>query len=379
MKKLHVHVVNDVETFHNIREKWNSLADASAYPNIFTTWEWSFLWWKHFGQPAGNNHWELFILLVESNETEPELLAIFPFYRIKKEKNLNWLGYGARPCAEYLGPIIKKEMVSEVVEATMEFLTDNPQQWNSIFFEDYALDDSGTVAFASSLKERFLFRSAVGEPRYYIPLPNSYDEYLKTLSQHNRKRKKERINQAKSRYNAALTPVQSAECDAGFATLVELTTLARDKHRQKNPYDSSSYFGLHHDLVTTLLPQGKVNLMLLTFESKPASLWYVYLYHEKCYAHQQGHDTSLKGSPSDVALQMLLMYLIENGYKEFDFLRGGEWYKTSYTETTRPTELLTIYRTKNTRYFRDWCVCNMYRPIKHFVKKLLIKMKIYKE
>ena len=39
--------VEAVESLDSVRQEWSGLARASA--NVFSTWEWAALWWRHFG------------------------------------------------------------------------------------------------------------------------------------------------------------------------------------------------------------------------------------------------------------------------------------------------------------------------------------------
>ncbi|MGL4942506.1 MAG: GNAT family N-acetyltransferase [Thermoguttaceae bacterium] len=372
MPPLSCRVIDDAGEFAALRPRWDALAKDAAYPNIFTTWEWVSIWWKHFAcEPQTARRWELFVVVVENHDSE--IVGIFPWYRVVGTKQINWLGFGARPCAEYLGPIIHRDSVDAVAEAVVEFLGANPNQWNTIFFEDYALDDTGTVAFASALKRRFVSRAAEGEPRYYISLPDSYAAYLQTLTSHNRGKKKNRLNQSKSRYSATTSVVTVETLDEGFSALVNLTTQSRIRAGQDSPFQNRAYAAFHRELLETLLPLNRAELFLLNYAEVPAGIWYTYTLGGKVYGYQQGCASQCDGSPGDVTLQNLLIHLIENRFEEFDFLRGGEWYKTSYTETTRPTETLTIYRTRNVKYYRDAIFNYIYRPLKRFVKRMVEK------
>ena len=373
---LDIRVVRETAEFHALKDQWNELVDSSEYPNIFTTWEWASIWWKWYGEKELKG--ELFVLLLENGS---ELVGIVPFYRVRKgipfimsTRHLQLIGYDGQTCPEYLGPMIRKGWIAPVCEKTVAFLQENRKDWDSIFFEDYALDDPGTVALVEQMKGCFEKKAEPGEVRYNIQLPESYDTYLASLSYHNRRRKRERINQSRSRHNAVWYVVSEDTFDFWFQTLVELTNRAREKHKEKNPFLLPTFSGFHWEVCESLFPQGKVLPFILNFNDKPASAWYVYTFHGKCAAYQQGHDTNLKGSPSDVALQMLLMYLIENGFHEFDFLRGGEWYKTTFTDSGRKTESFHAFPKKNSAFFLFRFVHDIYLPLRRQAKQIVVKL-----
>ena len=369
-----VKIIASVTEFEQLREKWNALVDTSVYPNIFTTWEWSFLWWKHFGASVGRRDGTLFILLVENEAPDDELLGIFPFYRTGNGRLLYWIGYGARPCAEYLGPIIRHDAIEVAVQTVCDFLANDAGNWNRLFFEDYALDDPGTMAFADCLKGIFPSQTKLGEPRYFIALPDSYEAYLDTLSAGNRKYKKHRLNKSKSKYHATTEIIPVAEWEHGFSLLVELTTQARQRKGQSSPFMQTSYRDFHREVIQTLLPLNRAILFLLKYSDKPAGILYGYSLHQKCYDYQTGFATDCPGSPGDLVFQYLLMSLIDRQYSEFDFLRGTENFKSSYTKTTRETETLSVYKGNNFTYFRDRLTARLYYPLKQTIKHLLMKL-----
>jgi hypothetical protein len=54
---------------------------------------------------------------------------------------------------------------------------------------------------------------------------------------------------------------------------------------------------------------------------------------------------------------------MERGMKEFDFLRGLEWYKTSYTNQFRNTKWLYIFRRRGLAYWSRNLLDNIIRPV----------------
>jgi len=47
---LKLRVIEDFNEFENLRNVWNSILQRSFDNNIFSTWEWLWCWWKHFGK-----------------------------------------------------------------------------------------------------------------------------------------------------------------------------------------------------------------------------------------------------------------------------------------------------------------------------------------
>jgi len=310
-----------------------------------------------------------------SDTPEGELLAIFPLYRTGNGRFLYWIGYGARPCPEYLGPIIRHDAIEIVVQIACDFLVNDANRWDRLFFEDYAVDDPGTSAFADRLKQKLPNHAVPGEERYYIPLPDSYDAFLKSLSTNNRKCKKNRLNRSKSAYQATTEVMTIGNLERGFSLLVDLMTQSRNRKGQSSPYMRKSYRDFHREVLETLLPLNRTVLFLLKYSDQPVGIQYGYSLRQKFYGFQTGFASEVPGSPGDVTHLYLMMHLIDRQFTEFDFLRGGEEYKSAYTKTTRKTETLSVYRRKNFICFRDRAVEHLAKPVRryiiHFVKRIM--------
>lgn len=374
MNDLSIQIIRNDTEFENIEKSWNELTDDAEYPNIFTSWDWQFIWWKHFGKKHGN---ELLILLIYSDDL---LIGIVPLYRQKRSfawfrgrRHIQLIGYGGRTCPEYLGPIVRKGFIDKVVDSVVDFFGQNPKEWDSIFFEDYALDDPATTTLVERLKREFVPYGEKGEIRYTLPLPKDYETYLKSLGPHNRKGKRSRMNQAKKHHNAYATYPEIEEIEQWFPVITSLTTESRTRQGQDSPLQDEVYAAFHRELLRRLLPQKRILVQILFFDDEPVSSWYVYLLKEKCYAYQQGSKTNAKGSPGDVGTLFLIDKLMQEGITEFDFLRGLEWYKTSYTEQFRETAWLYVFRKRGlawrNRLFVDQWIKPVYRRIRSIIRR----------
>ena len=89
---LEAEVVEDIES---VREDWQRLALASG--NVFATWEWTTLWWRHFGKGRRR-------FVVACRTADGTLVAIVPLYlwRERPVRVFRFFGHGP---GDQLGPI----------------------------------------------------------------------------------------------------------------------------------------------------------------------------------------------------------------------------------------------------------------------------------
>ena len=375
-KPVAVRLVDSMEAFHAIKDRWNELSDASVYPNIFSTWEWCSIWWKWYGEKE--LHGKLFLVLIESDD---QLVGLFPLYLstkgisgINRTRTLHFIGYGARPTGEYWGPIIRKDWIEPVCDAALDFFQKRKAEWDSFFFESYALDDPGTVAFAQKMKGVFPSYSQEDEVRFYISLPNTYDDYLGSLSPVNRQGKRRRLKLANSRFNAVLHRIDETQLDGSFHTLVELYNQSRERSGQVSPYRNDNYSRFQKEILVALIPLKMATLLILDYNGAPVSMFLTYDCQGKCFFYQIGLSSKNTGSPGDVILQHRIMLAIDEKYSEVDFLRGGEWYKSQYTDVGRKTEMLALFSGKNKSYFLTLFAHHFYRPMRRSAKRMLLSL-----
>ncbi len=364
MNDIDVNIIRTETKFLALRDVWNELAADSEYPNIFTSFDWQRLWWDWFGKKS--LHGELFVLTVRKGN---ELLGIVPFYRRRRNpllcmgKHLHLMGYGGKTCPEYLGPLVRKGNVDVVAEATVEFLKQNPSEWDSMFLEDYALDDPGTVALANRLRGAFAEHGGPGEGRLIVPLTDDFEDYMKTLGPSTRKQRRKRFNQAITRHGARIDYPDEKALDAAFPILVDLTTKTRERRGEANPFHDPIYAGFHRELLACLLPQHKALLGILYLDERPAAIGYCFLLGNKCYAYQSGFSTEFEGSPSDVCQQFIMRRLTTEHVTEFDHLRGLESYKESIAKDLRQTRWTFFFRKRGLGFFLRLLLDKIARPL----------------
>jgi CelD/BcsL family acetyltransferase involved in cellulose biosynthesis len=348
-----IRVLQSPEEFERIRDEWNALTDRCVYPNSFIRAEWILIWWKWFGKTLGTFH-------TVTVHNENRLVAGLPLFR-EKNGTLKLIGFDGMTCPEYLGLVVEPELIHSASAVLVDFLTEHTN-WNELFFEDYAVEDLGTSRFAELLKQRFSAWERTGEGRYYIPLPASYDEYLMTRGQMNRYKKRKELKKATEEYRARLVELDFAEIDQWFPVLRRLGISAL-AHKAVPPMQHDNFAGMVHDLIAELLPRKEFQIFLLYYGDTPAAFKMGFTFAGKFFDYQTGFDVSLPGRAGNIVIHFIIKRLIEEGFKEFDFLRGLEDYKTHWTEYQHPTQTLAVFRRKGIAYYRTLFLENFLRPV----------------
>ncbi|MDR2756992.1 MAG: GNAT family N-acetyltransferase, partial [Planctomycetaceae bacterium] len=349
---LEIQILKSPEEFKHIREEWNSLIDHCVYPNVFLRAEWLLAWWKWFGTKLGIFH----VLIVRNQE---QLIGGLPLFR-EQNGTLKFLGFDGVTCPEYLGLVVETEYLEQTAQELTQFLI-RQKNWTRLYFEDYAVEDTGTSRFVEILKQQLPTWERVGEGRYHIPLPESYDAYLMTRGQNNRYKKRKELKKAIEEYHAHLVEPEISEIDRCFSELRRLG-IASLEHKTLPPLAREDFSALVYDLIVELLPRKEFRIFMLYYDDKPVAFKLGFVYAGKFYDYLTGFDPNLPGRTGNLVIHFILMRLIEEGFREFDFLRGLEDYKTHWTEHLRQTQTIIVFRRYGLAYYKTKLVENVLRP-----------------
>jgi CelD/BcsL family acetyltransferase involved in cellulose biosynthesis len=374
---LTVQTVDDFAAVAGLETSWNQLLEASAYPNVFLRWEWLHSWWKWFGAKRG-----LRLTLVHDG---PQLVGILPLYvagpapqRASGPKRLTLLGAGGPTYPEYLGPIIHRQRLDEVLDQMVHYLQETASTWDVIEFPDVAPDDPGTTGLVEALRRYYPAVDFPGEACPYLKLEKNYEALLKCWSSHRQDQCKRRLRKANKQFQVELQALPSPEAIAAvFPTLCKLNSDSRAIHAEPSPFANPQYAGFHREIMEELLPGGITKVYVLTFDGTPVAFDYGFTYLGKYYCFQTGFQSDLKKySPGDVVLQLVFDDLMKQHVTEFDFLRGDEAYKMHFAREERRTRTTYVYRRTGWGYLRRVIQVRVVSKLRRAARRSLDRLKL---
>jgi CelD/BcsL family acetyltransferase involved in cellulose biosynthesis len=362
-----IQILKSPEEFQQIRHEWNLLTDRCVYPNAFLRAEWLLLWWQWFGCQLGTFH----VLLVWDQD---RLVGGLPLFR-KRNGTLQLLGCDGLTCPEYLGLVTEPDLAESIAHELVQFFV-RQKDWTQLCLEDYALEDTGTARFAEMLRQQFPHWQCDGEGRYYIPLPDSYNDYLMTRSQANRYKKRKELKKATEEFHARLVEPVLSEIDVWFPELRRLG-IAALAHKTTPPLQYDHFASFLHDLIIELLPRQEFRIFLLYYGDTPAAFKLGLVHNSKFYDYLTGFDPNLPGRAGNIVIHFILAKLIEEKFQEFDFLRGLEDYKTHWTDLRHPTKTIILFRQHAFQYYRRQLIELILRPLWRSFKRTFLWLRGY--
>lgn len=301
-------VVHDLAS---LRDDWSRLADASG--NLFSTWEWADVWWRHLGG-------ERPLHLVVARDEDGAAIAILPFYLERsRPRTLRFVGHGP---ADRLAPVAAPADRERAAAALREALDGRLADWQ-VAVVDRLPGEEGWLALLGQEP----FRS---EPSPVLDSEGrDWEAFLAARSKNFRDqvRGRERKLGRKHEIGFRLTE-DPAQLDADYDALVRL-------HRERWGDESRSFAApreaLHREFAGAALERGWLRLWTLDVDGSPAAAWLGYRFGGCEWYYQAGRDPALeREAVGFVLMAHTIREALNDGVREYRLLLGGEAYKDRF-------------------------------------------------
>lgn len=319
-------------------ESWDRIIARSPVPSPFMRWAWHRAWADSAPQHELANAFAVVL-----RDAAGTVDAVIPLavrevrFRRAPARALSWAitDLGAPDHLDIpLGPAHSLEAVIPLIEGL---------PWDLLRLDRVASQAPGLERLCRTLRERGLAVHRVAtDPCPYLDLPSDWDEYLGSLSPSRRQtiRRKERT--LRREHMVALTDHVPGSVDEGFRLL---QTLHAQRWSGGGVLDDSRLSKLLRRFTSELVPHDEVWLTTLDVDGTPVAAWYGFAWKHTVYFYQSGRDPRWEtASVGAVLMGMMIRRAIERGYRRFDFLRGREAYKLSWTSTEEPNYEVIAFR-----------------------------------
>ncbi len=338
-----VRVLDTAEAFAALAPDWNRLHAESALASVFTSWIWQYQWWQIYGREQPLR------LLVAREGTE--VVGILPLYVQTisvlgvRVRLLRLIGTGGDTNPDDLAPMLEPRRAERaaaalaraataLADADVLLLTDLPPQGAINGAVERAAREAGLP-------------SATGlcQPIAFVPLPPTWEEYLRSLSSHHRSGLRYKRNKLVKGHGARFFVWNdAANLDAAFDRLAELHHKRWEASGGSESFASAEYLEFHRRVMKACLPRGWLRLYCLEVDGEIAAMSYCYRFRNTVFSMQSGFDPAKgKLKVGNVLLSHAFEHAIGEGNRVFDFLRGEHDYKEQLTTDQRETRCLWVF------------------------------------
>jgi CelD/BcsL family acetyltransferase involved in cellulose biosynthesis len=227
------------------------------------------------------------------------------------------------------------------LDAVIPLVDDVP--WDVMFLPHVAADSPGVAQLCDKLRHRGVsVRRIATEPCPYLDLPVDWDTYLATLSASRRETIRRKERRLRREHAVCLTDYAPERLDDGWRLLHSL-------HAQRwnggGVLMDPRLDDLLRRFTSELAARDEIWLTTLDVDGAPVAVWYGFVWNDTVYFYQSGRDPQWEpASVGLVLMSLMIRRAIERGYRRFDFLRGREAYKLSWTSTERPNYEVVAFR-----------------------------------
>jgi CelD/BcsL family acetyltransferase involved in cellulose biosynthesis len=308
-------------SFEAVRGEWDRLAQAGA--GIFGTWEWATAWWSHFGDDS--------VPLLARCRAGGRTLGVLPMYAWQRRglRVVRLIGHGP---ADELGPLCALEDRAAAAHAI------------KLVLDEVRCD----IFLAEQLRAEEQWRERLGasvrgsEPSPKLRLDGrGWDEFLANRSKNFRgqvRRRERALERLGLRYRV---------CDESDRVERDLDTLFALHRAQWGGRDSNftRLEAFHRDFAMSAFARGWLRLWFLEVNGSAVAAWYGLRFGGVDAYYQAGRDPAWdRFAVGFVLLAHSLREAIADGMHEYRFGRGGEEYKSRFTDDDSQVETLLMPR-----------------------------------
>lgn len=341
-------VLSEIAALERLRPAWTDLLDRSDANETTLTPAWLLAWWRVFGPHGGRRLCAVAVfddarliglapLLFRWNWYRPGI----PFRRIEP------LGSGEDEadeiCSEYLTVIAERGAEEQVARTLAGVVAGGALgAWDELVIPWMDGSKATPELLATALAHegvRTELRATSHAP--FIPLPSTWDAYLRALSSKHRYFVTRSLRDFES-WAAGTAHLRRAET---VEELPRALSLLGSLHGERwasagrsGAFASEKFRAFHEAVAPDLLRAKELDLLWLDAHGATVAATYNLVRNGKTRFYQSGRALDLppKIRPGIVLHAYVIRRAIERGLVEYDFLGGARAYKTQLALTSRP-------------------------------------------
>jgi CelD/BcsL family acetyltransferase involved in cellulose biosynthesis len=320
-------------------DPWRKLAGGAPMRSP----EWLLSWWEDYATPDD----ELYILLI--HEPKGSLVGLAPLYLqgVGSSKTFRLLGSGDA-CTTHTTWLSAAGWETRVGKEVARFLLECETNWKRLVFESVDVDATAVHSTVNCLAENGCLRhSRRINNCWRIHLPDTWEDYLQSLSRSLRKRCRKLQRQFFDSGKIRVRQVESeADLRKGFDVLLKLHAARWGNNKKPlGVFEDQRFRNFHKKVSRKFLARDKLRLAWLECHGDPIAVEYQFVGPKAVYAYQAGIDLEMNEyAPGKLTMMAAIQYSIEQGFKYLDLLRGDEPYKSHWRAVPKSCHDLRVWK-----------------------------------
>lgn len=330
---LNYQIISEIPAWDQIKTEWNQLLDNSQTHVPFLRHEFLREWWD----TCGGGEWEKSDLLIITARDGDRLVGIAPlFLNHCKTGKLSLMFIGSFEIVDYLDFIVLPDYLEVFLKGLFSFLTTSEvPSWHQLDLYNILHESPSLAALEKvSAEIGWSYQSEVLQKSPHILLPGDWEQYLAGIDKKQRHEIRRKMRRAESSPVPVTWYVLSDPTKLAEDTQAFLELMAQDEEKAR--FLTPSMREQMANTIRCAYDTGCLHLAFLEVDGVKAAAYMSFDYINRLWVYNSGINKSLmEYSPGWVLLGYLLKWANDNGYTEFDFMRGDEEYKYRFGAVDR--------------------------------------------
>jgi CelD/BcsL family acetyltransferase involved in cellulose biosynthesis len=314
MTSCSIDIVNDEAGLTTLEPEWRDLWERDPAATPFQSPAWLVPWVRTFAGPD----W-----LVSTLRRRGRLIAVLPLFCVDDMHGRRLMSMGAG-ISDYGDGVFDPEVGSEAASMLIMALMD----WHAMEFLQLP---SGSPLLTAAAPQGWTDRRRTSEPCPVMPLPTTLSRRMRQNLRYYRARV-ERVGIEHALLSSRDAALPALEC------LFALHGARWESRCSPGVLSDEKVRCFHRQAVPALADAGLLRMHVLHRQGTPVAIGYMLAAKASAYDYITGFDPDLAAlGLGTVLIGCAIEAAVEEGAREFDFLRGREDYKYRWGALDRPT------------------------------------------
>ena len=347
-----IKIIQNINELESIESEWNDLFEESSGSNVFQSFDWNYIWLKHFLRKNDN----IFIIAVYNDKENGKIEAIAPFFIRRFFLFLKSLMFISYDYSDYLDIIIRKNCDKEKIYAeifnTVLLKNKSNKIADIIYLKQVSKKTLNLISeYLQKIKKISLNFKESGNC-YYFNLPDNIEEYMKRFNskqRYNILKRVEKADDVNIKYSACSSVNTYKSLFEKYLNIFfELHQKRWQGKGKRGVFYNDDIKSFFKELFISLFNKNRITLSTLKInDGNIIASAVCFDYADKKQIYLPGFDTAYSGyHPGIVLIYNDIKESINKKYKELDFLKGGEEYKQRFGAVKRENYKLYLYKNK---------------------------------
>jgi CelD/BcsL family acetyltransferase involved in cellulose biosynthesis len=333
------------DALSGLRAVWNTLSETAESPNVFMTFDWFDAWNRRIAADDQTGRRQLHVVILKKRGA---IAGISPLI----QRTASLLGFSVRKVeflespADYNDLVVGPDQAGQC-GAVLEALRQGEAQWDLVDLRN--LRDTGGVmpAIKAALSKTNFAHRIVREARCpYVPIDADWSGTVSRLSRSTRRtirNQQHRLERLRSEGLRVRIIDRPRDEPALLDKLIALEREKRVRGRRVPPF-VARYRDVFQSLFDTLGPRGWIYVALMELGERPLAWQLGFRCGDKLWDFSTAYDRSFaRLSPGTMLVPAVLDYGYSHQCTEYDFLRGEERYKLTWSAGAHDTFRVLIW------------------------------------